>query len=229
MIAKIKNLKDMFRFKVVLFCLVLVFVSNSCEEHNEKLTNNNSELNNETEAYNINDQDRININREMLDSIVLSTIDSTLEVFTKEQSLKEKVHAKEVRNESVNSLEANTFRDNSTKINYSGYGKISVSKIDTGHYLIKTKKGSYLNSISIIGNKESLPRESNELKITVDNSSMLYNRTFMIQTYDLNNGSLFDGIQYGLIPNQVSENRVTIVTIPGLSGFSEEGFQIEMR
>lgn len=97
-----------------------------------------------------------------------------------------------------------------------------------GNYAIVLENGAQLNYFSISGNNSNL-NGSNEMIITLNNTSNEHERRGILQLYDQSNDALVDQQLTGTNHTQaVSGNTVTL-TVPGLNGFGATGYIIEFR
>lgn len=144
--------------------------------------------------------------------------------------IKETVIFKEKPTAKVNSnkFNLNKYIGRNVVIEYVGFGNITVKKKIKGTYSIIVGENSYLQKISILGNKEAL-NDISELVIEVENNASSSPLRFIMQVFDMNNGSILDHNSNGIVLNQKFNSNKTKLMIPGLHNFTDKGYQIELR
>jgi hypothetical protein len=209
--------------KIYISLVLFVFLF-SCD--NEQIENEVDLSNFISKVY---DQDTILIGK------ILENSDSLFLNLPKSHTV-DTIVIKEIKKEIVygNSNKFNSTKEDSYKILENDLVTIvsdkyvNFSKDVNKNINIVVERNSNIHQFTIEGDNEDL-NESNELIINFDNSANKYNKTFIAQLYDANNGTSFNLNQYNISVNQTVNKNITRIMVTGLSAFGTNGFRLELR
>lgn len=109
-----------------------------------------------------------------------------------------------------------------------GGSATTIASPSAGEFNLDIKSGAHIHAVTLFGNNTTL-NASQEMIIRLDNSDNSRDRRVSIQLYDAGNGALVNQHATGTNHSINIAGNVTVITIPGLNGFSATGFFVEIR
>ena len=97
-----------------------------------------------------------------------------------------------------------------------------------GVYDLEIQSGADLERLRVYGDTDTLDG-SNQFTLTIDNSANSEDRSFMVQLYQGNDGSLVVQQETSTNHTQTFSGNITTLLFPGMNGFGATGFYIELR
>ena len=126
-------------------------------------------------------------------------------------------------------IDVDTFTNgNLTAIVFYEGNSAAFSTSAAGEYTFTAGPDTYVRALSIQGDNTTL-NASQEIVLTIDNTTNAFATRFVVQLYDANNDALVDQQVTGTVHTKAISGTTTVLTVPGLNGFGATGYVIELR